>query len=172
MQKITRFVKNVLVLGFVLVLGLSYYELADRVAPVVLTKAPDGSTLMSTTASTYFYASAGFVVLTNILFSIMAKSVANMPLHHLPISNADFWRQDEEHKERLKDVFMTWIYGFPLILNAFMTLLIAKIWFVNRQIGGQVYEYGLLTVGLLLVLFLWIGFLFYRLRIRREEYIT
>jgi hypothetical protein len=172
MNKIIRFLKNFLILAFVIILFLAYYELSERFAPVTLYRDKFGHSIASTDPNTYFYTFFGFFILINLLISSIARITQQFPLEKIRIPNQDFWQQDKAHIQRLHDVFEAWIFGFALILNVFMTILAAKIWFVNRGIGGQMWEYGMMALSLVLILLIWIGFIFYRLRIRREEYIT
>ncbi|MCU0447305.1 MAG: hypothetical protein MUE85_20610 [Microscillaceae bacterium] len=172
MDKVVRFVKNVLILGFLVILSMAYYELADRFAPVTLYRDAYGHSAFATDHHTFFYVSFLFFIILNMFISMIAKIVREMPLGRLQVPHRDFWLKDSDSQDRLRAVLLAWVYGFAVILNAFLTILTAKIWFVNRSIGGQLYEYGLLSLTLVVLLGIWIGFIFYRLRIRREEYIT
>jgi hypothetical protein len=172
MDKVVRFLKNVLIVGFIVILGLAYYELSDRFAPVTLFRDVYGHSVFETDHHTFFYVAFIFFMVLNILISLIAKIFREMPLNRLRVPNRDFWFKDTDSQAQFRTVIVAWIYGFAVILNAFLTILAAKIWFVNRSIGGQLYEYGLLSLTLVLLLLVWVGFIFYRLRIRREEYIT
>jgi RsiW-degrading membrane proteinase PrsW (M82 family) len=172
MDKVARFIKNVLIGGFIVILSLAYYELSDRFAPVTLFRDPYGHSVFETDHNTFFYVAFIFFMVLNILISLIANLTKSMPLSRLRVPNRDFWLKDADSQEHLRVVLVAWVYGFAIILNAFMIILTAKIWFVNRSIGGQLYEYGLLALTLVLLLLVWIGFIFYRLRIRRAEYIT
>lgn len=172
MNKIIRFLKNFLILVFVIILFLAYYELTERFAPVTLYRDKFGHSIASTDPNTYFYTFFAFFIVINLLISMIAKITKQFPLEKIRLPQRDFWKQDKAHIQSLHIVFEAWIYGFALIINTFMIILAAKIWFVNRSIGGQLWEYGLMALTLIIILLIWIGFIFYRLSIKREEYIT
>lgn len=171
MVKVVRFVKNVTIILFMLILGLAYYELSDRSAPVTVYIDSGSKQVYQIHPELLFYSAALFMVLANVLISWVAKLTPHLPFKKMNLPNKDFWFRNKETENKLKDVFVVWVYGFALIINTLVILIVGKIWFVNRSIGGQLYEYGLLALGFLLALLLWIGFIFYRLRIRREEFI-
>lgn len=172
MVLLVRFVKNITILAFIVLLGMAYYELSDRSASVVVYKDAANNPVMSTTANTYFYASSIFFIVINILISILVKVVRSLPLENFNLPNRDFWAENETRTEKLHGIFSTWIYGLALIVNVLIITCVVKIWFINRGIGGQLYEYGLLALSFVIALGIWFGFIFYRLRIRREEFIT
>ncbi len=172
MVNVIKLVKNATILLFVVLLGMAYYELSDRGAPVTVYRATDGSSLAAIDHHTFFYVAAGFMVISNLLIAMIARVMQEMPLEKFSIPERDFWLEDTDRKAKLREVFVVWIYGFALIINTLVITGVVKIWFTNRGMGGQLYEYGLMALVFLVALVGWIAFIFYRLRIRREEFLT
>lgn len=171
MIQITRILKNLLIAICLLLLGFGYYELSDRTGLVTLYKDSKGNPLGLIDTDMFFYIPGIFVVVINVLISMMAKLMAMMPFEKLNIPNKDYWMEDEDHRERLNEIMISWVYVLAIIINIFCAILIIKVWFTNRNVGGQPYEYGLLSLTFLLVMLGWGVFPFYRLRIRKEEII-
>lgn len=167
-----RFVKNITILGFIILLGLAYYELSDRSAEVVVYRDAAKNPALSTSSNVFFYIASILFIVSNILISVLVKVVRGLPLHKFNLPNQDFWSANRERIEILHDIFTSWIYILALIINSLIIACVLKIWFTNRGMGGQLYEYGLLALAFLIAIGFWIGFIFYRLKIKREEFIT
>ncbi len=171
MGKVVRFFKNVSILLFVVLLVLSYMELSDRSTTLVLYRDADGGHQFRVSVDTYFYASSAIVIFSNFILSMVVMQLQRLPMHRMEMPEVDFWRASPERKERLKDIFRVWIYGFAIMINVVVITCVGKIWFVNRGIGGKLSEYGWILFGFVLAFLLWFGFIFYRVRVRKEEYI-
>lgn len=173
MDKITRFVKNVTILIFVLALGLAYYEFSDRNATVVVVIDSQSNPIFGITSETFFYTFTIFFALINVLISTIVQLTKKFPLNRINwIPNQDFWFSSTERYIKLQQALVSWIYGFALIINALVIFLIVKIWMANRNTGGYLWEYQVAILLFLVGIIAWIGFLIYRLRLRREEYIV
>jgi hypothetical protein len=177
MDKILRFLKNVLVVVFIAVLGLSYYELSNKDSPVTLCITADKIPIIRISVEYFFYIPMLFIIVFNIIISLWANVFRKFPLDKLPnFPNKKYWlakKEDERTKhEQLRKIFVSWVYGFGVIINAFVSLLVGKLWFVNRSIGGELWEYQMLSITLIVLILLWIAYLFYRLSLKREEFFT
>lgn len=170
MLKVTRFFKNITVLAFVVVLSLAYYELTDLTSPVVLYRDVTGKSLASTNSDVFFYGFSIFLIVLNVLISIIVRLMREIPLQKMKVPKADFWLSDKQHIEKLRDVWSVWFYGLVLLINIFIIFCVVKIWFINRGQGGQAWEWGLTLAVFVLGLLAWGGFLFYRLRLRRLDF--
>lgn len=170
MLKVTRFFKNTTVLAFVVVISLAYYELTDLTSPVVLYRDVTGKSLANTSSDVFFYGFSVFLILLNVLISIIVRLMRDMPLQKMKVPQADFWLSDKAHVEKLREVWSVWFYGLALLLNVFVIFCVVKIWFINRGQGGQVWEWGLTLAVFIIGLLAWIGFMFYRLRLRRFDF--
>lgn len=177
MDKILRALKNVLVVCFVAILGLSYYELSNKDSPVTLCVLADKTPISRIDVEYFFYVPMLFMVVFNVILSLWANVFKKFPLDKLPnFPNKKYWLAQKENErethEQLRKIFVSWVYGFGVIINAFITILTAKLWFVNRNIGGELWEYQMLSVTFVSLIALWIGYLFYRLSLKREEFFT
>ncbi|MDX2301658.1 MAG: hypothetical protein NW226_02605 [Microscillaceae bacterium] len=172
MEKITRFVKNTLVLLFLILLLMAYYDIRDIGEQVTVYRDTTGKGLGTINPDWFFYAPLIFLILLNVIISRIARMVGDFPLQKLNLPQKDFWFEDAEREEKLEVVLKTWVYGFALIFNILFVVLISQIWMAHRGLGGQLYQYGLILVVFTVVLLGWIGFIFYRLRLRKEEFIS
>jgi hypothetical protein len=174
MPRLLKFLQIVTAFIFAIALGFSYYEMSDDKTGklVTLYTNAEGNPLAQLEPGTYFYSIAGFFVIFNILIALLIKTLESFPLSRLKLPNAEFWFRNSQSERKLHEVFESWLMGLILIMNAFLTVMAVKIWLVNRNQGGQLYEYGFFVMILLLALLLWFGFIFYRLRIKREDFIT
>ncbi len=177
MDKVLRFLKNVLVVGFMAILGLSYYELSGKDSPVTLCVLADKTPIYRIDVAYFFYVPMLFMVVFNVILSLWAGVFKKFPLDKLPsFPNKKYWINQKENErekhEQLRRIFVSWVYGFGVIINAFVTLLVAKLWFVNRSIGGELWEYQMLSVTFVVLIVGWIGYLFYRLSLKREDFFT
>ncbi|TAE75830.1 MAG: hypothetical protein EAZ85_01495 [Bacteroidetes bacterium] len=170
MDKIIRFLKNLLLGSFVVMLGLAYYELVDKTTPVTLYLDANKKPLMKISVDMFFYVPAVFMVLVNVFVSMIVRIFKQIPVQRLKVANADFWNEDEDRRELLQKIFVAWIYGFAFIINFFVTMIVGKTWFVNRGIGGQLWEYGVISLCFLSLMLVWLFGIFYRLKLRREEF--
>jgi hypothetical protein len=172
MPKVLRFVQLITMLIFVFALGVAYFEIADDRSGKMVTLYTDAPGISQIAPNTFFYTATGIFVGFNLLILLVAKIFQSFPLQKLPIPHKEFWLKDRDTRRKLYEVFDSWFIGLALILNVFMVVLIIKIWLVNRNQGGRTYEYGFFVAGLLVALLVWIGFIFYRLRVKREDFIT
>jgi hypothetical protein len=172
MVRVLRFFKIFTFITFVIAIAICYYEVTNDNRNIVLYTNALGRALYAVSPSEFFYAFGGFLLLFNILLGFVANLLRSYPLSQLPVPNKDFWLRDKSTRKNLVDVFETWVHSLAIILNIFAAILAAKIWLINRKQGGELQEYGYFVLGLLLLLCLWAGFIFYRLRLRREEFIT
>lgn len=170
MDKIIRFLKNLLLGGFVVILGLAYYELVDKSTPVALYVDSNKKPLVQVSLDVFFYVPMFFMVLLNVFIALIVRVFKQIPIKNINITNKDFWHADEDRQELLQKMFVAWIYGFALITNFFVTMIVAKTWFVNRGIGGQLWEYGVISICFLSLMLIWLFGMFYRLKLRREEF--
>ncbi len=170
MDKIIRFLKNLLLGSFVVMLCLAYYELLGKSIPVTLYVDANKKSLAQISVDMFFYVPAVFMVLINVLISLVVRVFKKIPIEKLKVSNADFWNEDKDRQELLQKIFVAWIYGFALLVNFFVVMLVGKTWFVNRGIGGELWEYGVMSICFLLLFSIWLFGIFYRLKLRREEF--
>jgi hypothetical protein len=111
------------------------------------------------------------MVLVNVLISLIVRTFKKLALEKINfIPHKNYWLADEDKKEVLEKILLAWIYGYALIINFFIDLLVAKIWFVNRSIGGELWEYSVMFACFLLVFFVWAFGIKYRLGLQRDEY--
>ena len=172
MEKLTRFLKNTLIAGFIVILLLAYYDVKDIGLPVTIYRDAAGESLQEVPIDWFFYVPVVFLVLTNILISWIAKLIDAFPLKKLNIPNKSFWFEDRDRIEKLEIVLKSWVYGFAIILNLLFVVLITQVWMTNRGLGGQLYQYGLITLVFVMIFSGWIAFIFYRLRLKKEEFIN
>ena len=172
MEKLTRFLKNILILGFIGLLIFAYLDFRDIGKPVTLYRDATGQSLQEIQADWFFYVPVVFLIVLNILISWTAKMIGGLPLKKLNLPNKAFWFEEEDRSEQLEVVLKSWIYGFAIIINLLFVVLVTQVWMTNRGLGGQLYQYGLITLIFVLVFSGWIAFIFYRLRLNREEFIN
>jgi hypothetical protein len=170
MDKMIRFLKNLLLGAFIIILCLAYYELADSTTAIKLYVDSNKKPLATTSADVFFYVPAIFMIVLNMLISTIVRVFKQIPIKNIKVINAEYWHADEERQEILQKILVSWIYGFALIINFFVVMLVTKTWFVNRGIGGQSWEYGVMGISFLLILGTWLFGIFYRLRLNREEF--
>jgi hypothetical protein len=170
MLKVTRFFKNATILVFVVALGLAYYELTDLTSPVVLYRNTIGKSLATINSDVFFYGFSIFLIVMNILISIIVKLMNQMPLQKIKVPNADFWFSDAFHISKLRDVWSVWFYTLAILINLFLIFCVVKLWLINRGQGGQLWEWGVTLLVFFMVLITWGGFIVYRLRLRRVEF--
>ena len=172
MEKLTRFLKNILIVGFIGILLFAYLDFRDIGKPVTLYRDAVGQSMQEVPVDWFFYAPVIFLIVLNILISWMSKMIDGLPLKKLNLPNKAYWFEKEDRSEQLEVVLKSWIYGFAIIINLLFIVLITQIWMTNRGLGGQLYQYGLITLVFVLIFSGWIGFIFYRLRLNREEFIN
>lgn len=149
----------------------AYFDIKDIGSQVVLYRDSEGNRLQEIQTDRFFYAPIIFLIVFNVIISRIARMVDDFPLKKLNLPQKDFWFEHVDRVQKLEVVLKTWIYGFGLIFNALFVVLIAQIWLTNRGLGGQLSQYGWIMLVFLVILGGWISFIFYRLRIRREEFI-
>ncbi|NJL12010.1 MAG: hypothetical protein HC913_02710 [Microscillaceae bacterium] len=172
MRRVVRFFKNVTILVFLLALSLSYYELSDMTTPVLIYKSTGNIGAFSIDNHTYFYVPSIFLVLVNVLLALLVRVLRGVPLARLPIPQKAFWLSTPALRQQLREVLMTWIYSLAIIINVFLTVMLVKVWMVNRNQGGEAFEYLWFLLIFLVFFTAWLGFIIYRLRLTREEFIT
>lgn len=171
MLKVIRFVKIVTMILFVVALAIPYFEVANDSRMIVLYKDLEKRPILRIEPSWFFYISAGFFILLNMLISSVSNLIKKYPLSRLPLPHSAYWLQDADSRQNLREVLQSWIQFLAIILNAFLIVLMVKVWLVNRMQGGQPSEYMYFVWSLFGVLLAWGGFIFYRLRLKRVEFV-
>lgn len=171
MLKVIRFVKVVTMLLFLVALAIPYFEVTNDSRMMIMYVDAEKRPLLRIEPTLFFYISAGFFVLLNLLISLVSRTLNQYPMSKIPVPNRDFWLKDTEARQNLREVLQSWIQFLAIILNAFLIVLMVKVWLVNRTQGGQPHEYLYFVFGLMGILILWFLFIVYRLRIKRVEFI-
>ncbi len=171
MLRVIRFFKAVSMCLFIASLGVVYYEITNDSKMVMLYSDTQGRALFRIEPALFFYASAGFFILLNLLISAAVQLVGKYPLSKLALPQRDFWLKDADSRDNLREVLQSWVHFLAIILNCFLVFLMIKIWLINRSQGGKPIEYLAYILALFALLTIWVGFIFYRLRLRKVEFI-
>jgi len=156
---------------FILALITTYYEINNDSKMVMLYTGAKGAASLRVSPSMFFYIVGGFFVLLNLLVSGSVQALSHYPLSKMPVPQRDYWLQDADSRQNLREVLQSWMHFLAIILNIFLVLLLVKVWLINRTQGGKPEEYLYYVVGLIGVLAIWVGFIFYRLRLRKVDFI-
>jgi hypothetical protein len=171
MLKVIRFVKVVTMLLFLVALAIPYFEVTNDSRMMIMYVDAEKRPLLRIDPTLFFYTSAGFFVLLNLLISLVSRTLNQYPMSKIAVPNRDFWLKDAEARQNLREVLQSWVQFLAIILNAFLIVLMVKVWLVNRMQGGQPHEYLYFVFGLMGILILWFLFIVYRLRIKRVEFV-
>lgn len=171
MLKVIRFVKIVTMFLFIVALCIPYFEVSNDSRMMILYTDIEKRPLLRVEPSWFFYFSAAFFILLNILISSVSRLLKKYPLSKIPLPNRDFWLKDADSRQNLREVLQSWIQFLAVILNSFLVVLMVKIWLVNRMQGGQPHEYLYFVMALGGIFLFWVGFILYRLRLKKAEFI-
>lgn len=168
MVKVVKMVKIASLVLFSLALILTYYEISEQGATVVIHRDMEGNVMMDIHKEYYFLYAAGFVVILNLFVSLATMLLYRMPLSILKIPNRDFWFADQTSRKNLYETIESWLHTLAILIHAFMATFIVKIWSVNRDVN-EIGNYGIFMYAGLLLLLGWVIFIFIRLRIRKFD---
>ena len=97
-----------------------------------------------------FYGLAIFVVVLNVLLSVLALYVPAVPVRVWRMPHRDHWRV---HKRLFVEIVTHWLFTLILLLNVFVTLSLLVLWWLNTNEKSSVQSFGwVLGLGVLLLL--------------------
>lgn len=168
MVKVVKMVKIASLVLFLIALVLTYSEISQQAATVVINRDIDGNVLFSIGKEYYFLYSAGFVVILNLFVSLTVMLLYRLPLSVLKIPNREFWFADDASRKNLYETIESWLHTLAILMQIFLMTVIVKVWSVNRDVH-QTGNYGIFMYAGFALLIGWIIFIFIRLRIRRFD---
>ena len=168
MVKVVKMVKIASLVLFLIALMLTYYEISEQAATVVIHRDTEGNVIMDIHKEYYFLYAGGFVVILNLFVSLAVMLLYRIPLSVLKIPHRDFWFANEISRQNLYETIESWLHTLAILMHIFVMTFIVKIWSVNRNMG-EIGNYGIFMYAGLLLLIGWIVFIFIRLRIRKFD---
>lgn len=167
--KVLRFVRNVSILIFLVVLGYAYYDMGDRKELITLFFDAEQYPVEMIHKNYFFYVPASFVIVLNILLAILTKTLRGIPLRLLPIAKKEYWRKEEETRLQARDIIESWLASFAIMFNGLTAWTVMHIWRMNRTLEGTASGYILFLVIGLLTLIAWSAYLPIRFRMIPTE---
>lgn len=144
-------------LGYLAVLLLTYIFLPLGVR--VFAEA-DGRTLLQLGQEQYFWAGLFLVLLINGLIQMLGNMILYLPRPLQLFPKRDFWMSQTHLRKKLKRNFKHWLKGLALIINLFLSALLAHLYTLNDSdvsldLNPAFYLVGVLFVGWLVFFFVW-----------------
>ncbi len=114
---VVRLFKILSWLGALVFLLYSYYYLPDQIAIHYNEQGVPDNFLPR---ETFFYVSAFFIILLNLLLSLIGRLVLGLPNQFLPVPNRQYWLVNAESREQLMYVLRNWINSLATVLNIYI----------------------------------------------------
>lgn len=167
--KVLRFIRNISMLVFLVILGYAYYDMGDRKELITLFFDVEQYPVEMIHKNYFFYVPASFVIVLNILLAILTKTLRGIPLRLLPIARKDYWLKEEETRLQARDILESWMASFAIMFNGLTAWTVMHIWRINRTLEGTASGYILFLVIGLLILIAWSAYLPIRFRLTQKE---
>jgi uncharacterized membrane protein len=162
---VVRLLKVLSWVGALAFLLYSYYYLPDQIAIHYNEQGVPDNFL---SRETFFYVASFFIILLNLLLSLIGRLLLTLPNQLLPVPNRQHWLADAEGREQLMYVLRNWINSLAAVLNIYI---IAMLFITLRLHTNQrvfLSDYTWMLFAGLAVIVGWIAYLPIRLRFKHK----
>ncbi|MDJ1481020.1 DUF1648 domain-containing protein [Cytophagaceae bacterium YF14B1] len=161
---VVRLLKILSWLGALAFLLYSYYYLPDQIA---IHYNHEGVPDNFLSRESFFYIAAGFIILVNVILSLIGRLVLGLPNQAILVPNANHWLANKTSREQLMYILRNWINALALILNVYTMamLFITLRLHTNQRVFLSDFTW-ILFAGVALIV-VWIIYLPIRLRFKQ-----
>jgi len=158
---VIRLLKMLTWLGTLVVLLYTYYYLPDKIA-IHYNEIGVPDNFLSREA--FFYVAAFFIILLNVLLSLIGRLLLGLPKQALMVPNRPYWLANADNQEKLMYILRNWINSLATALNVYI---LAMIFITLRLHTNQrvfLSDYTWMLFAGLAIIIIWIVYLPIRLR--------